>query len=100
MAIVGIGVLLCVLSIPVGMRPKPILGNVIPGRLKPGMLNLLEAATGVPVVAGAVGVAEGAMAAAAFCFRKDEKPLILPAVSELVWIWLLLSEGVAIAMEL
>ena len=86
MGIVGKGVLLCVLSIPVGMRPRPILGKVMPGRLKPGMLNLLDAATGVPVAAGGVGVAEGAMAAAAFCFRKVEKPLILRAVAGLVWV--------------
>ena len=40
----GGGLLLCVLSMPVGMTPRPTLGRVMPGRLKLGKPNLLEAA--------------------------------------------------------
>jgi hypothetical protein len=86
----GAGVLLCVLSIPVGIMPRPILGKVMPGRLKPerlGRLNLLESATGA-AAAGGVGVADGVKAAVAFCFKKDEKLPMLPAVSETGLDWI------------
>lgn len=82
MAKVGGGLLLCVLSIPVGTRPRPILGRVMPGRLKLGRLNLLEVAAVGPVAAGDVGVADGAKVAAAFCFKKDEKPFMSRVVSK------------------
>lgn len=74
--------LLCVLSMPVGMTPRPTLGRVMPGRLKLGKLNLLEAAARGPAAAGDVCAADGAKAAAAFCFKKDEKPAMSRAVSE------------------
>jgi hypothetical protein len=88
----GGGLLLCVLSIPVGMTPRPTLGKVMPGRLKLGR-NLLEAAARGPAAAdnvGDVGVdaagdvcaADGAKAAAAFYFKRDEKPAMSRAVSE------------------
>jgi hypothetical protein len=73
---------LCVLSMLVGMAPRPALGRVMPGRLKQGKPNLLEAAAGGLAAAGDASGADGAKAAAAFCFKKDEKPAMSRAVSE------------------